>query len=182
MNAKLMKETVDVPQGITVNISGSVVKLKGPKGELTRELRFPKIEIESKDGKIEVRAKDATKKEKTIIGTYAAHLKNMVIGVSEGYTYTLKVCSGHFPMNVAIIGKVFSVKNFLGEKIPRELIIKDGVTVKLEGDIIAVESIDKELAGQVAGAIEILTRVSGKDRRIFQDGIYITQKGNKKIE
>ena len=73
------------------------------------------------------------------------------------------------------------INNFLGEKISRELHLKEGVSVKIEGDIISVEGIDKELTAQTAADIEILTKVKGKDRRIFQDGIYITNKDGKEL-
>ena len=84
-------------------------------------------------------------------------------------------------MNVALNGNVLSVSNFLGEKTPRELTIEDGVEVKVEGDQIVVTSNQKELAAQTAANIERLTRVRGKDLRIFQDGIYITEKDGKPI-
>ena len=105
----------------------------------------------------------------------------MIKGVSEGHIYKLKICSGHFPMNTAVNGNKFVVNNFLGEKTPRELDIKEGASVKIEGDIVIVEGIDKELVSQTAASIEILTKVKGKDKRIFQDGIYITEKDGKEI-
>ena len=85
-------------------------------------------------------------------------------------------------MNVSINNEELIVKNFLGEKAPRILKIKPGVTAKVEGSDIIIESTNKELAGQAAADIEQLTRITNKDRRIFQDGIYITEKDGKKIE
>jgi large subunit ribosomal protein L6 len=105
----------------------------------------------------------------------------MIKGATEGHVYKLKVCSGHFPMNVAVAGKDFVVKNFLGEKKPRQVAIKEGVDVKVEGEIVTVESCDKELAGQTAADIETLTRITNRDLRIFQDGIYITEKDGKPV-
>jgi large subunit ribosomal protein L6 len=105
----------------------------------------------------------------------------MIKGVQEGFTYKLKICSGHFPMSVALKGNTFEIKNFIGEKVPRTLKIKQGADVKIEGDQITVHATDKELAGTTAGAIEKLTRRPGFDKRIFQDGIYITEKDGKKL-
>jgi large subunit ribosomal protein L6 len=85
-------------------------------------------------------------------------------------------------MNVAVSGDKLSVKNFLGEKIPRVAKILPGVTVKVEGDIIDIESTDKEAAGQTAANFEQLTRITNRDLRIFQDGIYITVKDGKEIK
>ncbi|HLC99276.1 MAG TPA: 50S ribosomal protein L6, partial [Candidatus Nanoarchaeia archaeon] len=84
-------------------------------------------------------------------------------------------------MNVSVSGNEFNVANFLGEKTPRKLKIKDGVKVKVEGEFVVVEGIRKEDAGQVAANIEILTKVKGRDRRIFQDGIYIIEKDGKQM-
>jgi len=50
----------------------------------------------------------------------------MIRGVTEGYTYKLKICSGHFPMNVSLKGDVLEIKNFIGESVPRKLKIKEG--------------------------------------------------------
>lgn len=79
-------------------------------------------------------------------------------------------------MNVSLAGSKLSVKNFLGEKIPRITEIPQGVAVKIEGDKITVTSIDTELGGRTSSNIEQLTRIARRDRRIFQDGIYIIQK------
>ncbi|MBU0536356.1 MAG: 50S ribosomal protein L6, partial [Nanoarchaeota archaeon] len=134
-----------------------------------------------KDNVLIIKAKNACKKEKTVMGTFRAHIKNMIKGVNEGHIYKLKICSGHFPMNVAMSGKDFSVSNFLGEKTPRKMIIKEGAKIKIEGEHIIVESTNKEIAGQTAANIETLTKIKGRDKRIFQDGIYIIEKDGNQL-
>ena len=84
-------------------------------------------------------------------------------------------------MNVSVSNNNMTIKNFLGEKYPRTLLIKEGVQVKVEGDKIFVESVNKELAGTVASEIEKLTRRPNFDTRIFQDGIFIVEKPGRKI-
>ena len=74
-----------------------------------------------------------------------------------------------------------SWKNFLGEKSPRTLTLKKNVSIKIEGDLIAIESPNKELAGQMASDIELLTAKANRDLRVFQDGIYMIEKAGKKI-
>ena len=177
-----LKENIEIPQGVEVKAEKGVVTTKGPKGEVTKNLLHPKIKISVAEGNVIVESLKATKREKTLIGTYKAHIKNMIQGVQEGHVYTLKICSSHFPMRAAYNNNEFSVKNYLGEKTPRVLKIREGVTVKIEGEIITVESPDKELAGQTAASIEKLTMINNRDRRIFQDGIYLTSKAGKKIE
>ena len=172
---------LEIPEGITIEISKDV-KVKGPKGELTRRLYDPIIFMKVEEGKVKFNAKKNSKREKRQIGTFKAHIKNMFKGVGEGHVYKLKICSGHFPMNVSAAKGEFVVKNFLGEKVPRTVKIIEGVDVKLDGEIVIVESLNKEHAGQTAADIEQLCRITNRDRRIFQDGIYITNKDGKEIK
>lgn len=179
MKAKLLSEEVEIPSGVEVTISNKTLIAKGQKGENKRVLADPKIKVEKKENKVVVSAKKATKREKRVVGTFASHIENMLKGVTEQWVYKLKICSGHFPMNASVAKDEFVVKNFLGETVPRKLKLKQGVSVKVEGDIVLVESTDKELAGQTAADIEQLTRITNRDRRIFQDGIWIIEKVGK---
>lgn len=173
-------ETVKAPEGVTISLDGRTLTVKGPKGEITRRLPDPRIALVVKDNTVTLSCKNGTKRHKRTINTYRAHINNMTHGVQTPYHYKLKICSGHFPMNVSLSGDTLSVKNFLGEKNPRELTIKKGATVNVNGDEITVESCDKELAGNVASDIELLTIKKGRDLRVFQDGIYITEKAGTK--
>ena len=178
----IIAKEIEVPEGVDVNIDKYDVMMKGAKGEVNKKLASKKVTITFQDKKIKVESKTTSKNEKKIVHTFAAHIKNMIKGCTEGYIYKLKVCSGHFPMNVSVSGDTFSVKNLFGEKIARVLKVKQGATVKVEGDMINVESVNKEIAGQVAADIEQLTKRTGFDKRIFQDGIYIINKAGKEIK
>jgi large subunit ribosomal protein L6 len=182
MKFKNYKIEISIPEGVEASVEKNLVLVKGPKGEVQRLLESKTVKISTKDGALELLAPVATRREKRMIGTFSSHIKNMMQGVKEPFVYELKVCSGHFPMNVAIKGDEFSIKNFLGEKIPRTLKIKQGVKVNLDGTTINVESVNKEKAGQVAADIEQLTRVTNRDRRIFQDGCWIVSKAGKAIK
>jgi large subunit ribosomal protein L6 len=171
---------VEIPDGVQVE-TGATISIKGPKGESKRNLVSPNISLTVADGKVVIASKGATKREKKMSYTFAAHLRNMIKGATEGHAYEMKVRAAHFPMNVSVSGKELIVKNFLGEKHPRVLKLRDGVDVKVDGDVVHITSADKELAGMTASAIEILTKVKNRDRRIFQDGIFITNKDGKEI-
>ncbi len=174
-------EEITIPEGVTAEKKDSEIIIKGPKGELKREFQNRKITTKVEGNKIIIESKKATLKEKKILYTEKAHIKNMITGVTEGFEYKLKICSGHFPMTVTIKGDELEIKNYIGEKVPRKLKIKPGVEVKINGDEITVTGINKELAGQVSADIEKLSRRVGFDRRIFQDGIYITHKAGKAV-
>ncbi|HIJ10983.1 TPA: 50S ribosomal protein L6 [Candidatus Woesearchaeota archaeon] len=178
MKEDLRREIV-LGEGVTAQLDGRVLVVKGPKGEVSRDFRHPKISISIESGKIVLEAKKGTKREKTGIGSFESHIKNMVKGVVDPFVYTLKICSGHFPMNVAVSGQELTIKNFLGEAVPRKVQLQEGTIVKINGTDITITSPDKEKAGQTAARIESLCRITNRDRRIFQDGIYIVDKAGR---
>jgi len=176
LNAKLK-----IPENVEATIQDRSITVKGPKGETNRQFWTKKLSIEKKGDEIIFHTKRLTKREKKLCFTYIAHIKNMFKGVTESHVYKLKICAGHFPMNVSVSGDEIVIKNFLGEKIPRKLKIKPSVKVSVQGTEVKVEGVDKELVGQQSASIEQLCRISNKDRRIFQDGIFIVNKDGKEI-
>jgi large subunit ribosomal protein L6 len=182
MKSEKLVEEIAIPDGITFNIDNGLVCVKGRKGEVRKKLMDPSIDIKEDKGKVMISAKKSTRREKTKIGTFKAHIKNMFKGATEGHIYKLKICAAHFPMNVSASNKEFIVKNFLGEKVPRKISLKDNVNVKVDGDTVIVESVDKNLASQTAADIEQLCRITNRDRRIFQDGIWLFNKDGKDIK
>ncbi len=180
--AKLqLNEKITIPEGVTVTNVDNEVTCKGPKGELKRDFHYRKINLSVEGNELVLSSPNATLREKKLLFTEKSLFNNMIKGVTEGYEYTLKICSGHFPMTVSLKGKDLEIKNFIGEKVPRKLKIKEGAEVKVNGDEIKVTGIDKALVGQVAADIEQLSRRVGFDRRIFQDGIYIVDKAGKSM-
>ncbi len=180
MKKELFKE-IEIPEGVEVEIADGSIVVKGPEGEVKRNFNIGNLVFEKKDNKIVIGHKKATKKEKRLMNTIAAHVRNMVKGVQEKFEYKLKICFSHFPMSVSIEGNKAVIKNFLGEKIPRTAQIIEGVEVSVDDDIITVKSVDKEKAGQTAANLEKATALKTRDRRIFQDGIFIINKGGKEI-
>jgi len=184
MNKDLMRE-VEIANGVEVSFSGKDVVVKGNGKELKRSFEIGKIQIsvspatgngEEAMGKVILEAKGASKREAKMMGTIWAHLKNMIKGVGEDFVYELEVCHVHFPMNVKAEGKKILIKSFLGETTVREAKIVGDVKVDISGNKITVTGSNIENAGQTAANLEKATRLTGRDRRIFQDGIFITKK------
>ena len=175
-------ENIQIPDGVEVKIDRGIVSVKGSGGECKKNMDYKKVKLELDNKSVMIKAPKATKREKKIVGTLKSHIKNMIKSASEGSIYTLKVCSGHFPMNISVDKREISIKNFFGEKIPRKIKIKEGIDVKVEGDIITVKASNKELAGQFAASIEKLTRRTNYDTRIFQDGCWIINKDGKELK
>jgi large subunit ribosomal protein L6 len=177
MDEKKLTEVIEVPEGISVLADGNKVMMKKGSDEISKELN-PLINIKAEGGKIILSSDRNRRKEKKLFGATRSHLNNMIIGLTDGFKYTLQVANVHFPMTVSYDKNKneIIVKNFLGEKKDRRIKLVDGVDVKINKDIIEVESKSIEKAGQAAANIEKGTKVRNRDRRIFQDGIFITEK------
>ncbi len=175
-NAGSIEYDIEIPDGITASLDGGLLTLKGKKDTLSRDFTHPKIQI-SLNGKIvHLGVELPRKKEKALIGTYNAHINNMIKGLTEGFEYHLKIVYSHFPMKVSVKGDDVVIENFEGEKSPRKSRIMPGCKVSVKGDMVIVTGADKEAVGQTAANIERATRIKGFDIRVFQDGIYITEK------
>ena len=91
----------------------------------------------------------------------------------------MKTVYSHFPIKTSVEGNLFVIQNFLGERSARHAIILEGVTVVAKGDDVTVTGIDKEKVGQTVANIERATKVTRRDIRVFQDGVYRTSKGGR---
>ncbi len=173
-----MENIVDIPSDVSVSIEGHKVSAKGPKGSLDRDFDDPRfnhiIFIEQKDGKVTVKSDDEHRKVKALCGSIASHIKNMMIGVKTGYKYEMKIVFTHFPINITKTGEEIHIKNFLGEKGARIAQIESGADVHIDKEHIEVKGADVEAVGQTAANIELACKVKGRDRRVFQDGIYLS--------
>ncbi len=174
-------QEIEIPEGVEIKIENGTINVKGPEGENKRIFDLRKIALEKKENKIIMGSKKATKKEKKMINTMTAHIKNMIKGTQEKFEYKLKIVFSHFPITVEVQGDKAIIKNFLGEKVPREVKVPKDAEIKVDKDIITVTSINKEIAGQAAANLESATKIKMRDRRIFQDGIYITNKAGREI-
>ncbi len=172
---------IPIPENVEVNIEGDTTKgyiitVKGPLGENLRFLKFRGVYIEKVNGSIRVYAKEERKRLKAMVGTFWAHIRNLIKGVTEGFEYKLKVVYAHFPIKLRVEGNEVIIENFLGEKHPRRAKIVGRAKVEIRGQEIIVKGIDKEECGQTAANLEQATKIRRLDPRVFQDGIYIVEK------
>ena len=172
-----IEHTIELPEGVSASIADGVLTVKGPKGEVSREFQSSRLVLMQDGAGLMVRIDLPRRKEKALAGTWNAHIRNMVKGVSTGFSYTLRCFYSHFPMTMKVEGSEFVVNNYFGERVPRRADILSGVDVRVENktDVI-VSGIDKEAVGQTAANIERSTTVKNRDRRVFQDGIYRVSK------
>jgi large subunit ribosomal protein L6 len=165
---------VEIPEGVSVEVRGLSVVVRGPKGTLERDFSHARgVIVRVEDGKVIVESFFPKARQLALVGSIAAHIRNMILGVTRGFRYKLKVIYVHYPISVKVEKNRVVISNFLGEKQVRVVEIPPGVKVTVSGQDVIVEGIDKELVSHVAARIEEVTRVKDKDRRKFMDGIYI---------
>jgi large subunit ribosomal protein L6 len=168
---------VKIPEGVTAHLDGSQLRVKGPKGQLSRNMRFPQVTVTCKGNEVTISTESKRKEMTAMVGTLEAHTKNMCRGVSEGFEYRMKMVYSHFPIQLKLQGNRLEIANFLGEKKARYARIEAGVTAKIASDEVVLTGIDRELVGTSAANIEHATHIRDRDPRVFQDGIYIIQRG-----
>jgi large subunit ribosomal protein L6 len=178
---KNFSQEIEFPENVDIRKEGKMLHVKGNEGEASKEFNFGQLKYEKKDGKVLLSHPLSTRKEKRMINTITAHIKNLIKGVQNKFEYKLKVCSSHFPINVELKGQTVLIKNFLGEKTPRKCEMPKGAEIEINKDIITIKSSNREIAGQAAANFETATKVRNRDRRVFQDGIFITSKPGREM-
>jgi large subunit ribosomal protein L6 len=171
-----------IPKDVQVEVNGREVIVKGKAGESRRSFNAKHVEIKKADGNITVFTNSVKKADRADVGTILGHIKNMVVGAEKGVTYKLKSVYAHFPMSIKVEGNRFVVSNFLGEKFPRSIELIKDVTVKITGPEVTVTGSNREVVGLCASQIEQVCRIRDRDRRVFQDGIYIIEKDGKHLK
>jgi large subunit ribosomal protein L6 len=171
-----MRVELDIPDDVTAEMDRLDLTVEGPNGSVTRRLWFPDITVSVEGDQVVVESDASDAKTNATVGTFESHITNMIHGVTDGWEYEMEVFYSHFPMKVQVDGGDVVIENFLGEKAPRRTNIHGDTDVQVDGEELVLSGPDKEAVGQTAADIEQLTRVSGKDTRVFQDGVYITKK------
>ncbi|MFB6228239.1 MAG: 50S ribosomal protein L6 [Halobacteriales archaeon] len=167
---------IELPEDVTARMDRLDLTVEGPDGSVRRRLWYPDIDVSVADGHVVVATEAEDKETTATMGTFESHIQNAAHGVTEGWSYEMEVFYAHFPMQVTVEDGEVVIENFLGERAPRRTEIRGDTEVEIDGEEITLRGPDKEDVGQTAAAIEQLTRVTDKDTRVFQDGVYITAK------
>jgi large subunit ribosomal protein L6 len=170
---------IEIPDDVTAEVDHLDLTVEGPEGSVTRRLWYPNISVSVEDGSVVVDSTEDDAETKSTVGTFESHVNNMLHGVTEGWEYKLEVHYSHFPMQVEVDGDEVVIQNFLGEKAPRRTPVRGDTDVTVDGEEVTLSGPSIEDVGQTAADIEQLTRVTDKDTRVFQDGVYIVEKPTK---
>ncbi|MFY0643805.1 MAG: 50S ribosomal protein L6 [Bacteroidia bacterium] len=154
--SRIGKNPISVPEGVEINIDGSVVSVKGPKGELSQELH-PELKVQMEEGSVVINRANETKEQKAMHGLYRSLVSNMIEGVSNGFRtvqelvgvgYRAKVSGQTLELNLGFSHNIFM-------QIPPEVKVT-AEAVKGQPPKVILESYDKQLIGQVAAKIRSL--------------------------
>jgi len=175
---ELAERNLPIPEGVQLTIEGRRIKTTGPKGTLEEDFAHLPVQFALKDQTLRIYAPWARKREVALVGTALAHVRNMIRGVTSGYTYKLKIVYAHFPVTVKVNDKEkkLTIDNFTGEKTPRVAKIIGNAKVKVASDEIHVQGNNLSDVSQTAANIQDATRIPDKDQRVFLDGIYVFEK------
>jgi len=147
--SRIGKKIIDIPQGVTIKIDNQFINVRGPKGEMTRQLP-EQLVVEIKDNKLSINPKPGINEfDSATWGTYQALIQNMIIGVTKGFEKRL-VFEG-VGYKAAVNGNKLVLS--LGYSHPIEIEAPEGISFKVEKNIITVAGIDKFLVGQIAAII-----------------------------
>ncbi len=174
--SRLAKRPIAIPAQTEIVVSGGIIRVKGPKGVLEKQCtRLITIEVGT-DG-VQVSTNSQTIEARALLGTYASHVRNMMDGVTKGFSKKLIVEGVGFKWDIA--GKVLNLS--LGFSHPIKMDIPDGLIVKVEKSTLLIEGFDKELVGQFAANVRAHKKPEPyKGKGIRYEGEVIRRKQGKK--
>ncbi|MEW6295419.1 MAG: 50S ribosomal protein L6 [Candidatus Diapherotrites archaeon] len=167
---------IEIPEGFKIEVEGGRLTLSDGKDSVNKEFKAKEIKFSKKNNSVILSTEKYSRRAKALMNSIKANIENMVEGLTKGYEYRLAIVYSHFPINVSVKGNLVEINNFTGEKRPRKAQIIGNTKVEIKGKEIIVTGKNKEHAGQTAANLENATRIREKDRRIFQDGIFIVSK------
>ncbi len=179
--SRIGKLPITIPAGVTVNVNDdNVVTVKGPKGELTQELK-DNITVKIDDGTLHVERPSEQKKHKALHGLYRSLINNMIVGVSDGYKIVQELVGVGYKVSnqgqLLELGLGYSHSIFM--ELPKEVKVET-VTERGKNPLIILESHDKQLIGQVAAKIRSMRKPEPyKGKGIRFQGEVIRRKAGK---
>ena len=176
MAATVVENTIEIPDDVTLNLTGQKVTVSGERGQVFRDFGNTRLDMEQDGKALRIWAVNPRKKEASLVKTISSHVNNMIKGVTQGFTYKLKVVFVHFPMTIRVQGRKLVISNFIGERKDREAKIVGDVKVTIDKEDVTVEGVDIEEVAQTAANIQRACKIRNKDLRKFLDGIYVYSK------
>jgi len=146
--SRIGKLPIAIPKGITVNVSGQSVTVKGPKGQLAL-MAHPTVKVATEGGEVICTRLEETQEARATHGLVRASVANMIHGVSNGFQRKLEINGVGYRAEVS--GKKLVLQ--LGYSHPIEFMLPDGITAALEKNVLTLSGIDKQLLGATAAKV-----------------------------
>lgn len=146
--SRIGKLPIPIPAGVEIKIGTNAVEVKGPKGQLSTPVA-PSLKYEIKDGQVEIERRDEGKESRAQHGLRRTLLANCVEGVTKGFSKSLEVIGIGY--KVAVKGNMVELN--VGFSHPVILDLPEGIKASVEGQILTLTGIDKELVGETAARI-----------------------------
>jgi|ERR1035437_1742359 large subunit ribosomal protein L6 len=174
--SRIGKKEISIPANTTVVFANGALAVKGPLGELTRQVR-PEIAVETKDGKVILKPTVTTLESAALWGTYASHVMNMIAGVNKVFEKKLVLEGIGFKVEVRGDKLVLA----LGFSHPVNVPIPLGLKVVVEKNVITISGIDKDKVGEFTAHLRALKKPEPyKGKGIRYEGEVIKIKQGKK--
>ncbi len=152
--SRIAKKPIIIPSGVSVKIEENALFVSGPKGVLKKALP-PEITIELKNNRLWVKIRDIKDGfQRSLVGTYARLIDNMIIGVTTGFEKRLELVGTGFKAQLSDKALVL----YLGFSHPVNFQIPENIQIVVEKNIVTVKGLDKQLVGEVAAQIRRLKR------------------------
>ena len=147
--SRIGKKPVTVPKGVTLELQGNTVAVKGPKGELRRTLH-PEMHVAMADGSFTVSRPSDEPRHKALHGLSRTLVQNMIDGVTKGFTKTLEIQGVGYKAEA----KPYGVNLIVGFSHPVKYEAPKGIKISVENNtVVKIEGADKEIVGQVASEL-----------------------------
>jgi large subunit ribosomal protein L6 len=172
-----IEERVGIPDGVDVAVESGTVIVSSQDTTLKRDFSHPIVSVLRDGDDVVVACDHPRKKDAALAGTFASHIRNMILGAVSGFECRMRIVYSHFPMKVSVNEEQETVliENFLGERHHRTARIMGDTEITIKGDTLTLKGNNKEDVGQSAANIEQATKIRGYDPSVFQDGIYMIE-------
>ena len=153
--SRIGRMPISVPSGVTVDIDGSTVTVKGPKGTLSHRVAEPITVTKADDGSLEVARPNDERASRSLHGLTRTLVNNMVVGVTDGYTKALEISGTGY----RVVAKGSDLEFALGFSHPVYIEAPEGITFAVESPTkFSVAGIDKQKVGEVAANLRKLRK------------------------
>ncbi|MGC9011210.1 MAG: 50S ribosomal protein L6 [Candidatus Micrarchaeia archaeon] len=168
-------QQIQFQNGVEANVEGDELVIKGKLGIAKAKINQKLLSVKVDGNKIIVEPSQEKRLRRVAAiaeNAFVGRVNALLDGVQNGIEKKLQVAFVHFPIALELKGNILFIKNLFGERAPRKAKIAGNTKLEIKGNEITVKGVDPYEVGQTITNIEKACKITNKDTRIFQDGIY----------